>query len=300
MKDMAASVLARLKNESRSRGIRFQQLIMLFAQEELARRISKSRFKNNLVLKGGFLLFTISNTAFRPTVDADYSLEKFSNNLENIKMMVEEILSIKTENNFIEFEIKGYQEIAEQQKYPGTRVNLIAKIKNTRTHTNLDFAVGDKIIPEIQKRKINTILDDFEKVELLSYPLETIISEKMHAIVSRMELTSRMKDFYDINYLANNYSFNAQIIKEAVIQTFTFRNTPYNFKTVEDILRLADDVKISRRWTNFCRNVINEELKFEKTLELIVEFLNPPLQAAAKNREINSTWDPEKLRWFEK
>ena len=300
MKDMAASVLARLKNESRSRGIRFQQLIMLFAQEELARRISKSRFKNNLVLKGGFLLFTISNTAFRPTVDADYSLEKFSNNLENIKMMVEEILSIKTENNFIEFEIKGYQEIAEQQKYPGIRVNLIAIIKNTRTHINLDFAVGDKIIPEIQKRKINTILDDFEKVELLSYPLETIISEKMHAIVSRMELTSRMKDFYDINYLANNYSFNAQIIKEAVIQTFTFRNTPYNFKTVEDILRLADDVKISRRWTNFCRNVINEELKFEKTLELIVEFLNPPLQAAAKNREINSTWDPEKLRWFEK
>jgi predicted nucleotidyltransferase component of viral defense system len=300
MKDMAASVLARLKNESRSRGIRFQQLIMLFAQEEFARRISKSRFKNNLVLKGGFLLFTISNTAFRPTVDADYSLEKFSNNLENIKMMVGEILSIKTENNFIEFEIKGYQEIAEQQKYPGIRVNLIAKIKNTRTHINLDFAVGDKIIPEIQKRKINTILDDFEKVELLSYPLETIISEKMHAIVSRMELTSRMKDFYDINYLANNYSFNAQIIKEAVIQTFTFRNTPYNFKTVEDILRLADDVKISRRWTNFCRNVINEELKFEKTLELIVEFLNPPLQAAAKNREINSTWDPEKLRWFEK
>jgi predicted nucleotidyltransferase component of viral defense system len=300
MKDMAASVLARLKNESRSRGIRFQQLIMLFAQEEFARRISKSRFKNNLVLKGGFLLFTISNTAFRPTVDADYSLEKFSNNLENIKMMVGEILSIKTENNFIEFEIKGYQEIAEQQKYPGIRVNLIAIIKNTRTHINLDFAVGDKIIPEIQKRKINTILDDFEKVELLSYPLETIISEKLHAIVSRMELTSRMKDFYDINYLANNYSFNAQIIKEAVIQTFTFRNTPYNFKTVEDILRLADDVKISRRWTNFCRNVINEELKFEKTLELIVEFLNPPLQAAAKNREINSTWDPEKLRWFEK
>ncbi|PUU92275.1 hypothetical protein [Halanaerobium sp.] len=75
MKDMAASVLARLKNESSSRGIRFQQLIMLFAQEELARRISKSRFKNNLVLKGGFLFFIISNTPFRPTVDADYSLK---------------------------------------------------------------------------------------------------------------------------------------------------------------------------------------------------------------------------------
>ncbi|SIR26189.1 nucleotidyl transferase AbiEii/AbiGii toxin family protein [Halanaerobium kushneri] len=300
MKDIAASVLARLKNESRSRNIRFQQLIMLFAQEELARRISKSRFKNNLVLKGGFLLFALSNTAFRPTVDADYSLNKFSNNLENIQMMIEEIIDIKTENDFVEFEIKDYEDIAEQQKYPGIRVNLITKIKNTRTHISMDFAVGDKIIPEIQKRKINTILDDFKKVELLSYPLETIISEKLHAIVSRMELTSRMKDFYDINYLVNNYSFEAQLIKEAVINTFSYRESSLNNRTVENILRLGDDPKISRRWINFCRNIVNEELDFEKILKLIVEFLNPPLQAAVNNNEINSTWDPEKLRWFEK
>jgi len=300
MKDIAASVLARLKNESRSRNIRFQQLIMLFAQEELARRISKSRFKNNLVLKGGFLLFALSNTAFRPTVDADYSLNKFSNNLENIQMMIEEIIDIKTENDFVEFEIKDYEDIAEQQKYPGIRVNLITKIKNTRTHISMDFAVGDKIIPEIQKRKINTILDDFKKVELLSYPLETIISEKLHAIVSRMELTSRMKDFYDINYLVNNYSFEAQLIKEAVINTFSYRESSLNNRTVENILRLGDDPKISRRWINFCRNIVNEELYFEKILKLIVEFLNPPLQAAVNNNEINSTWDPEKLRWFEK
>jgi len=66
----------------------------------------------------------------------------------------------------------------------------------------MDFATGDQIIPEVQKRNLNSILNDFEKVELLSYPLETIISEKLHAIVLRMELTSRMKDFYDINYLA--------------------------------------------------------------------------------------------------
>lgn len=288
MKDIAASVLARLKNESRSRGIRFQQLIMLFAQEELARRISKSRFKNNLVLKGGFLLFAISNTAFRPTVDADYSLENYSNNSNKIKTMVEEIINVKTENDFIEFEIEGFQKIAEQQKYPGIRANLIAKIKNTRTHISMDFAADDQIIPEVQKRNLNSILNDFEKVELLSYPLETIISEKLHAIVSRMELTSRMKNFYDINYLAKNYSFDSQIIKEAVIHTFAFRDTPYTFKTVEDILRLANDNKISQRWINFCRNVINEELEFKKTLKLIVEFLNPPLQAAAKNRDINS------------
>lgn len=299
MKDTAASVLARLKNESRARNIQFQQLLMLFSQEELARRISKSRFKNKLILKGGFLLFAISNTAFRPTVDADYSLDKFSNNLENIQMMIEEIINIKTNYRFIEFEIKGYEDIAEQQKYPGIRVNLIAKIKNTRTHISMDFAVGDRIIPEVQKRKINTILDDFEKVELLSYPLETIISEKLHAIVSRMELTSRMKDFYDINYLANNYSFKCEMIKEAVIHTFSNRDTPFNSKTVENILRLGDDVKISGRWINFCRSVINEELEFNIILKKIVIFLNPPLQAAAENRKTNSTWDPENFNWLE-
>jgi predicted nucleotidyltransferase component of viral defense system len=272
---------------------------MLFSQEELARRISKSRFKNKLILKGGFLLFAISNTAFRPTVDADYSLDQFSNNLENIQMMIEEIIKIKTKYNFIEFEIKGYEDIAKQQKHPGIRVNLIAKIKNTRTHISLDFAVDDQIIPQAQKRKINTILDDFEKIELLSYPLETIISEKLHSIVSRMELTSRMKDFYDINYLANNYSFKCEMIKEAVIHTFSYRDTSINSRTVEDILRLEDDAKISSRWINFCRRVINEELEFNKTLKSIVVFLNPPLQAAVENRKINSTWDPENFNWLE-
>jgi predicted nucleotidyltransferase component of viral defense system len=299
MKDIAASVLARLKDDSKSRNLRFQQLLMLFSQEELARRISKSRFKNKLILKGGFLLFAISNTAFRPTVDADYSLDQFSNNLENIQMMIEEIIKIKTKYNFIEFEIKGYEDIAKQQKHPGIRVNLIAKIKNTRTHISLDFAVDDQIIPQAQKRKINTILDDFEKIELLSYPLETIISEKLHSIVSRMELTSRMKDFYDINYLANNYSFKCEMIKEAVIHTFSYRDTSINSRTVEDILRLEDDAKISSRWINFCRRVINEELEFNKTLKSIVVFLNPPLQAAVENRKINSTWDPVNFNWLE-
>lgn len=297
MKDIAASVLGRLKNESKSRNIQFQQILMLFAQEELLRRISKSKYRENLVLKGGFLLFSLSDTAFRPTVDADYFLNNFSNKLDDIKILINEIINTKTQNEFIEFEIKGYENIAEQEKYPGIRVNLISKIKNTRTHISIDFAAGDTIVPEIEKRKLATLLVDFEKVDALTYPLETVISEKLHAIVQRMELTSRMKDFYDINYLLKNYSFKGEIIKEAIIKTFSFRSREYDKNTVQNILRLAADKNVLRRWHNFSSNVINKKLDFTEILESIVIFLDPPVQAVVKNQQLNSSWDPKDLKW---
>lgn len=88
MKNIAESVLARLKNESKKRGISLQQLINLFCQEEFIRRLSKSDYKDNLILKGGFLLYSISNFTTRPTIDADYQLKNYSNDIDIIEKLV--------------------------------------------------------------------------------------------------------------------------------------------------------------------------------------------------------------------
>lgn len=174
----------------------------------------------DLILKGGFLLFSLSQSEFRPTVDADYLLNNFSSDLKSIKKIVKEIINIDSGNDFISYEIKNYEKIAEKQKYSGFRANLISKIKNTRTHISLDFAAGDLIIPEVQKRELKSILSDFKSTRILTYPLESVISEKLDAIITRMEMTSRMKDFYDIYFIASNYEFQSKIIKEAMYQTF--------------------------------------------------------------------------------
>lgn len=88
MADIAASVLAKLKNKSRKEGIQLQQLLNLFCQEEFIRRLSQSRYRDNLILKGGFLLYSISEFTARPTVDADYLLKNYSNNLGSIELLV--------------------------------------------------------------------------------------------------------------------------------------------------------------------------------------------------------------------
>jgi len=86
-------------------------------------------------------------------------------------------------------------------KYDGIKVNLISKIKNTRTNINIDFATGDDyLIPEFETRNLRTILEDFEKPNILTYSLESIVSEKLDSILYRMELNSRMKDYYDIYF----------------------------------------------------------------------------------------------------
>lgn len=297
MKDIAASVLTRLKNISKDGNINFQQMLMLFSQEELLRRISVSNYNDKLILKGGFLLFSLSQSAFRPTVDSDYLLHDFSNDLDSIKNIINEIINIENENDFISYEIKKFEEIAKQQKYSGIRANLISKIKNTRTHISLDFAVGDIIIPEVQKRELKSILSDFKSASILTYSLESIISEKLDAIITRMELTSRMKDFYDIYYIASNYDFKSRTIKEAMYQTLNYRNTAYDINTIDNILRLTSDEQLFKRWNNFCSQVIGEDLDFKIIVKLIVMFLNPPFKAMIENKNVNQIWNSQSQNW---
>lgn len=102
MENIVESVLARLKNESKKRGISLQQLLNLFCQEEFIRRLAKSNYKDNLILKGGFFLYSISEFTTRPTIDADYLLKNYSNDINTIEKLVTEVLSIENRNEFVE------------------------------------------------------------------------------------------------------------------------------------------------------------------------------------------------------
>ncbi len=195
MSDRGASVIAKLKVRAAKDGLKLQLLLNLFCQEEFLRRIQKSKYSDNLVLKGGFLLYSISGYASRPTMDADYLLKNQSNEMAEIEKMVSEIIGTPDDTSFIRLEIKSLERIAEHRKYSGIRANLAGFIKNTRTPFSVDFGVGDVVVPPPAKRLLPVLLPDFEQPEVLTYSLESIIAEKFDAIISRMELTSRMKDF---------------------------------------------------------------------------------------------------------
>ena len=176
MADRASSVLARLKNKAKETGRSYQLCLQLFCQEEFLRRLEKSKYADNFVLKGGLFIYSITDFDSRVTVDVDFLLRKLPNTPEQIQAILVEIISVDTGNDFITFEIKDVSPIAVAKKYAGIGASLVARIKNTKTPFSIDFGVGDVIVPNQEKRRIPTQLDDFVAPTVNTYSLETTIA----------------------------------------------------------------------------------------------------------------------------
>lgn len=287
----STSILARLKNKAKAEGIAFQQLLNLFFQEEFIRRLAQSHYRERLILKGGFLLYSISDFTTRPTVDADYLLKNHSNELGSVEELVGSIIDQKSNDDFIEIEIRSVEPISEIKEYHGIRVNLIGLMGKTKTPFSIDFGVGDTIVPAPLIRTLPVLLDGFEKPTIFTYSLESTISEKLDAIVKFMESTGRMKDFYDIYYLATSFDFEGRKVQEAIFETFSNRGTPIEQDSVQVLERLIANDAILKRWDIFCKKVLKYELKMDEVIMLIISFLDPPFQAMIKENEFMKHWN---------
>lgn len=182
MKDMAASVLTRLRNQARETGASHQECLQLFAQEELLRRLSRSKYAGCFVLKGGLFIYTVTEFATRSTKDIDFLLKGLNSEVENLRRVFEEIISTETENDFISFEVYGGEPITEESEYSGVRLNIRGHIKNVRIPFSIDIGVGDVIVPKARERELPVRLKGFEPVCILTYSMsnynEVLDSEK--------------------------------------------------------------------------------------------------------------------------
>lgn len=168
-------------------------------------------------------------------------LKKIPNTPEQIITAIDEIINTPTGSDFITFEIKTVAPIALAKKYAGIDVSIIAHIKNTRTPFSIDFGVDDIIVPKQEKRKIPTQLNDFDAPSVNTYSLETTIAEKIDAILSLMEFSSRMKDYYDIYYLANKFDFDGATLTEALKKTFENGLHTFTAEQFEQVMAFDND-----------------------------------------------------------
>lgn len=297
MKNKSESILARLKSESRKKCISLQQLLNLFCQEEFIRRLALSNYKKNLILKGGYFLYAISEFTSRPTIDADYLLKNYSNDISTIEKLIIEVLAVKTKNNFIELQIKNLEVISELKEYSGVRVNLIGIIGRTRTPFSIDFGVGDIIVPPPIERALPVLLPDFEQPKIFTYSLESTVAEKIDAIISLMELTSRMKDFYDIYYIAITFDFEGKKLQEALYETLSNRGRVYEKKTISEIFKLTKNSVVQKRWNNFCNKILHYKLDFIDIVNIIIDFISPPYDSIIKKDSFFGNWDSKKRKY---
>ena len=297
MADIAASVLARLKNKAKESGRSYQLCLQLFCQEEFLRRLEKSQYAENLVLKGGLFIYSVTDFDSRVTVDVDFLLRKVPNTPEQLQTVIETIISTPTGNDFVTFEIKDIAPIAAAKKYAGIGVSLVARIKNTKTPFSIDFGVGDVIVPKQEKRKIPTQLDGFTTPTVNTYSLETTIAEKIDAILSLMEFSSRMKDYYDIYYLANKFDFDGATLTEALRKTFENRGHIFTSEQFEQVMAFDSDETMQKKWNAFVRKIAAKTDNYGTVLRMIKEFLTEPFTAAILNDKFTKFWSANDNNW---
>ena len=297
MADIAASVLARLKNKAAESGRSYQLCLQLFCQEEFLRRLEKSKYAENLVLKGGLFIYSLTDFDSRVTVDVDFLLRQMPNTPEQLKTVLEEIIATPTGNDFITFEIKDVAPIAVAKKYAGIGASVVARIKNTKTPFSIDFGVGDVIVPKQEKRKIPTQLSDFDAPTVNTYSLETTIAEKIDAILSLMEFSSRMKDYYDIYYLANKFDFDGATLTKALKKTFENRGHSFTVEQFEQVMGFDRDGAMQKKWKAFTRKIDTKTDDYSIVLKTIKAFLIKPFTASVDAIEYPEQWIAAENQW---
>ncbi|MCI8334237.1 MAG: nucleotidyl transferase AbiEii/AbiGii toxin family protein [Lachnospiraceae bacterium] len=298
MADMAASVLAQLKNKAAENGRSYQLCLQLFCQEEFLRRLEKSKYAENLVLKGGLFLYSLTDFDSHVTVDVDFLLRRMPNTPEQLNAILEEIIATETGNDFITFEIKDIAPIAVAKKYAGIGASLVARIKNAKTPFNIDVGVGDVIVPKQEKHKIPTQLSDFDAPTVNTYSVETTIAEKIDAILSLMEFSSRMKDYYDIYYIANKFNFDGKVLSEALRKTFTNREHSFTAEQFEQVISFVNDAAMQKKWKAFVRMINTKTEDYSTILKTIQNFLEKPFTAAVGGKTFTKKWSAANSKWM--
>lgn len=236
MKNLAASVRARLLNLAREENRNYNRLTLLYLQERFLARLGESPYKEKFILKGGLYLYSRYGAAARPTRDLDLLGRGIPNDMETIAEVLREVLSQPMEDG-VSFDPDSLktQRIKEGAEYEGVRVNFTARLDSLRTQLSLDVGFGDKINPAPKPLDFPVLLNLTEAPSptILVYNIETVIAEKLQAMAFLGYQNSRAKDFYDLYYASRTESLNAASLRKTVRATFAHRATP-----LEDALKI--------------------------------------------------------------
>ena len=263
-------VMAMVRKRSNESGVSINMLLLIYFFERFLARLSESQYKTNLVLKGGFLLSSIMGIETRTTMDIDMSLRNRHIDDEIIRKIIEDIISISSDDEVI-FEIRSIDEIRIEDQYPGYRTSIIGKLSNVRQPFSIDIAIGDPITPEAIEYQYKSVFSDAQDITVISYNLENIVAEKLETIVSRKTDNSRSKDFYDLHLIWSLKSdqLDYDKLNKAIKTTFEYRETEYNIKNIlEEIKNIRNDDGFRRRWEIFCKkNEYVDEIPFDEMLD---------------------------------
>lgn len=292
-KNMAASVRERLSELAVRHGYDFQQVLTSFAIERLLFRLSISAHASSFVLKGATLFTLWEGFPHRQTRDLDL-LGFGENSIERLADIFRQICATPVADDGLVFGKVSGELIRGLQEYGGIRLHLSVALGRAVIPFGVDIGFGDQITPAPKEVEFPTLLD-FPKPKLRAYPVETVVAEKFEAMVRLDMANSRMKDFYDLSYLARTTPFDGDRLCAALRATFDRRSMdlPRDLPVALTNEFAANPTKLTQ-WRAFCRKDTRTktEVPFGEVVGFIGSFLLPPLQALAAQKPFGPSWRP--------
>lgn len=292
LKNVGTSVRTKLLQLAKQRGDDFQLVLLRYVNERLLYRLAISTHANRFVLKGAALFTVWTGKPHRATRDVD--LLGFGDSSEgNLREVFNDVATMQTVDDGVVFDASSLEigPIRADQEYGGIRVTLTAHLAEAKVRVQIDVGFGDAITPEAIEIDFPTLLS-FPAPRLRAYPRETVIAEKLDAMVQLGLANSRMKDFYDLRLLSELFDFDGELLVKAIQATFTRRGTP-----VPDELPVAlsplfvGDSSKAKQWSAFAsKSGAGDVGDFASVMEHVAKFVTEPLKHARTNASWKGTW----------
>lgn len=266
--------LAAVRKLATKNKVTSQIMLQEVVLDEILDKIAHSQYKDNLVLKGGFLIASLLGVDTRSTRDIDTSVTGLRITEAKIIAVFTEICQISLPNDEIRLSILGIKAIREDAEYSGFRLHIRAKIFSSLVDVKIDISTGDVITEQAVQYGHKLLLED-RTVQVMAYNVETIIAEKLQTIVDRGELNTRLKDYYDVYMFASeSVPINLPLLKKAVVATASNRNSRFLGTYGRRIEHLSKNQAMADLWKKYqSSNRYATGISFEKTCKAAIKLI---------------------------
>ena len=262
-----------IRNISKKTGVNANSLLQMCLFEGILEKISKSKYKNHIILKGGLLISSLIGVEMRSTLDMDTTIRGLPMNEENISKILHEILEITIDADII-YRLIKLERIRKEDLYEDFCATISFRYGKINANLNIDITTGDIITPKEIQYSYEKILEE-GSISILTYTIETIIAEKFETISSRNITTTRARDFYDLYMLYKLYKskIDRNVLKEAITLTSQHRNSFSLVLQYKEIVKLFyQSNSLKNLWDKYIQNnPYAKEISFDDTISIYEE-----------------------------
>ena len=291
-KNVAESVRARLLTLSKKRGDEFHLTLADYVIERFLYRLGQSPLRDRFVLKGAVLFRVWMGQSHRPTKDLDL-LGRGSSELSEVADAIREVCLIEASDGVV-FDLDGMkaERIREGAEYEGVRIRFRAELAAAQIPLQIDIGFGDAITPMPSLTTVPSVLG-MDPPQVLAYPRETVVAEKLHAMVVLDISNTRMKDFYDLWFLSRSWPFQIIALSDAIRATFERRGTPLPVAAPLALMpEFHSDEQKSAQWRAFLKRLRLDSTTpaLDEIGQAIMRFVEGPLAEARERTAVEKVW----------